>query len=125
MTRLDQALTIRDAVLQRYRGPRFTPSRAVRVFLPGFECQLHYYPGQLGGLPFTLQIWPVSEGPHPLRPGRKVLHNKLLHLAWGDVGRAELISLRKPREWVDTLLARLQDDTGVVYFAEDSTSPSG
>jgi hypothetical protein len=48
----------------------------------------------------------------------KILQNKVLHLAWSNQGPAYLISLRKPREWVDTILARLRDNTTVVYLNE-------
>ena len=128
MTRLAQSLAIRDVLLDRQRGRQrfagpYSPAGRVTVFLPGFECMLSYDPHQPDRLPYSLQIWPVSNEPHPIRPNRKMLQNKVLHLAWSNQGPAHLISLRKPREWADTLLGRLRDNTTVHYLNESKKQP--
>jgi hypothetical protein len=102
-TRLDQALAIRDGLLKRcpdwYRG-----AAEVRMTVPGFECVLHRHPD---GVHSTLQIWPD----HGERFGdNKVLDNKVLNLWWDSYGRGELVSLRKPKAWMDILLATLDPE---------------
>ena len=126
---LEQALAIRDALLERQRGRQrfagpYSPAGTVKIVVPGFECMLAFQPGQPDGLPFSLQVWPVSDEADPLQPHRKMLHNKVMHLAWSNSGAAELVSLRKPGTWVDALLAQLKSsEATVVYLTERADSP--
>jgi hypothetical protein len=109
MSRLEQAIAIRDALLKRcpewYRRDADNVRR-VTVPVPGFECKLLRHSD---GVHCSLEIWPDT-GEHIGQD--KLLGDKLLNLWWDDHGRGELVSLRAPKQWMDQLLTHLDPDGG-------------
>jgi hypothetical protein len=113
MTRLEQALAIRDGLLKlhskgHWEGARTSLRVGMQSFnvpLPGFKCSFCRIERDLLGVYYQLNIWPDTGRPAP-RGGTEG-GPKVLLLEWDDDGHAKLVSIRKPQEWVATVLALL------------------
>jgi len=86
MTRLEQAVAIRDEILLRplqWQSDPRSPIRWASVQVPGFDCLLTHCYAQPNGRFYSLEIW-------------------------HGAGHAKLGSLRKPQAWIDELLGVLE-----------------
>src|SRR6516162_3125493 len=89
MTRLEQAVAIRDEILLRplqWQSDPRSPIRWASVQVEGFDCLLTHSYAQPNGRSYSLEIWHGA--------------GKVLNLGWDDHGHAKLDSLREPRAWI-------------------------